>query len=72
MAKKSAATRHNKEGRVNVPLGIHQKALESMAIQYGLSKTRLARTILVDGLEKLLSGAVTIKGPEISPQGGSK
>lgn len=56
-----------KEGRVNVPLGGHQKTLESMANQFGLSKTRLARTILIDGLEKLKSGVVTLRGPEILP-----
>ncbi len=71
MPKKPSAMQ-TKEGRVNVPLGKHQKTLDAMAIQFGLSKTRLARTILIDGLDKLCSGAAVIKGPEIVAGEGAK
>ena len=60
-----AAKKANREGRVNVALGKREKELESQATLAGVTKTSLARILIIDGLEKLASGTAIVRGPSL-------
>lgn len=59
----AAKTRKNLEGRVNIPLGPREKALEAQAAMAGISKTRLGRILILNGLEKLEAGSLRLREP---------
>ncbi len=59
----AAKTRKNMEGRVNIPLGPREKALEAQAAMAGVSKTHLGRILILDGLEKIEAGTMKVRGP---------
>lgn len=55
--------RRPKEGRVNVPLGGNFDKLSTQASRLGLTKTELARVLIVDGLRDLAAGRITYRKP---------
>jgi len=52
-----------KEGRVNVAIGSSLALLAQHANKYAMTKTELARILILDGLDKLESGALKVRGP---------
>jgi hypothetical protein len=55
-----------KEARVNIPIGNKNQALVRQAKLLSLTKTRLARILLLDSLTKLEAGEIVINGPAVA------
>ncbi len=60
-------TKTTREGRVNVPLGRHELNLGRQAVRAGTTKTNLARILILDGLERLETGAMVVKPASLEP-----
>lgn len=65
-----AKTKSPKEGRVNVPIGEKKAVLQKFAREAGTTETSLARTLILDGIERLQRGEATFSGPRLVPSEG--
>lgn len=60
-----AKTKSPKEGRVNVPIGEKKTLLQKFAREAGTTETSLARTLILDGIERLQRGEAKFTGPRL-------